>query len=137
MKLEIFVLRITFRSIAVTSIPIRRTIVSKRHSSTIPESKQREDFFTTESRIQLRGKRTHSDTKSTQMLPVFLLRLSREHLSEESDTVQCQIERIDMMLCEIYRDDVDVSVSGRNTERRGRTGDSQSTIPRLLTSTRR
>lgn len=63
------------------------------------------------------------------MLPVFLLRLSREHLSEESDTVQCQIERIDMMLCEIYRD-VDVNLSGRNTLREAGYEDVQAILSR-------
>jgi hypothetical protein len=50
-----------------------------------------------------RGGGTHSDTERSEMLTVLLLRLAGEHLGEEGDRVDRQVERVDVVLSEVCR----------------------------------
>lgn len=52
-------------------------------------------------RSSKQGQKAYSNTKSSEVLTVLLLRLSGEHLGEESDRVDCQIERVDVVLGEV------------------------------------
>ena len=44
---------------------------------------------------------TYRDSERSQMLPVFLLRLSREQLGQEGDTVEGKVKRVDVMLSKV------------------------------------